>query len=85
HHAELAEHINSANGAATSAIAQLGAAGYDSAQAMATINRMIDQQAYTLAVDDLFFVSAIVFVLLLVFVWAAKPAKNAAVAAAGAH
>jgi len=46
---------------------------------------MIDQQAFTLAVDDLFFLSGMLFLLLLVFVWATKPAKNAAVDAAGAH
>ncbi|HEY2560018.1 MAG TPA: DHA2 family efflux MFS transporter permease subunit [Caldimonas sp.] len=85
HHAELAEHINGASSAVTSAMGQLGAAGYDSAQALATINRMIDQQAYTLAADDLFFISAMVFVLLLVLVWATKPAKNVAVDAGGAH
>ena len=54
-------------------------------QALATINRMIDQQAYTLAVNDLFFLSGVLFVVLLVLVWATKPAKNVAVDAAGAH
>ena len=52
---------------------------------MATINRMIDQQAYTLAVNDLFFLSGVLFVVLLVFIWAAEPVKNVAVDAAGAH
>ena len=46
---------------------------------------MIDQQAYTLAVDDLFFLSGILFVALLVLVWLTTPAKNVAVDAAGAH
>jgi DHA2 family multidrug resistance protein len=85
HHAELAEGINSTNGAATAAMSQLGASGYDPAQSMATINRMIDQQAYTLAVNDLFFLSGVLFVVLLVFVWAAQPAKNVAIDVAGAH
>ena len=51
HHAQLAEAINSGNSAATAALSQLGAAGYDAEQALATINRMVDQQAYTLAVE----------------------------------
>jgi len=85
HHSELAEGINSANSAATTALNQLGASGYDSAQSMATINRMIDQQAYTLAVNDLFFLSSVVFVALLALVWAAQRTKNVAVDAAGAH
>src|SRR4051812_18912200 len=56
-HWELAEGINNANPAATTAMGQLAASGYDPSQSMAAINRMIDQQAYTLAVDDLFFLS----------------------------
>ena len=51
--------INSANGAATAALGQLGASGLRPEQALATINRMIDQQAYTLAVNDLFFLSGV--------------------------
>jgi DHA2 family multidrug resistance protein len=66
-------------------LGQLGASGYDPTQALATVNRMIDQQAYTLAVDDLFFLSGILFVALLVLVWLTTPAKNAVVDAAGAH
>jgi DHA2 family multidrug resistance protein len=85
HHAELAENISNASNAATTTIGQLGASGLDASQALATINRMIDQQAYTLAVDDLFFLSGMLFLVLLVLVWATKPAKNVAVDAAGAH
>ena len=85
HHAELAEGINNANSAAAATLRQLGASGYDPSQALATVNRMIDQQAYTLAVDDLFFLSGLLFVVLLVLVWAAKPAKTVAAAGAGAH
>ena len=85
HHAELAERINNSSSAATAALGQLGASGLDHAQALATINRMIDQQAYTLAVNDLFFLSGMLFIGLLVLVWATKPAKNAAAGAGGAH
>jgi DHA2 family multidrug resistance protein len=82
HHAELAENISNASNAATATLGQLGGAGLDPAQAMTTVNRMIDQQAYTLAVDDLFFLSGMLFIVLLVLVWATKPAKNVAVDAA---
>jgi MFS transporter, DHA2 family, multidrug resistance protein len=85
HHAELAERINSASNATTTTMAQLGAAGLDHAQSMALVNRMVDQQAYTLAVDDLFFLSGILFVVLLVLVWATRPAKVVAGAGAAAH
>jgi len=85
HHAELAERITSSSDAATATLGQLGASGLDSAQSLAMVNRLVDQQAFTLAVDDLFFLSGMLFLLLLVFVWATKQAKNAAVDAAGAH
>jgi DHA2 family multidrug resistance protein len=85
HHAELAEGINNGSTAATAALSQLGASGYDPGQAMATVNRMIDQQAFTLAVDDLFFLSGMLFLALIVLIWATRPAKNVAVDAAGAH
>jgi DHA2 family multidrug resistance protein len=85
HHAELAEGISNANNAATATLGQLGASGYDPGQAIATINRMIDQQAYTLAVDDLFFISGLLFIVLLVLVWLTTPAKNVAIDAAAAH
>jgi DHA2 family multidrug resistance protein len=85
HHAELSEGINNASTAATATLSQLGASGYDPGQAMATINRMIDQQAFTLAVDDLFFLSGMLFLALIVLIWLTRPAKNVAVDAAGAH
>ncbi len=52
---------------------------------MATVNRLVDVQAYTLAVDDMFLLSGTLFLVLLVLVWLAKPARNVAVDAAGAH
>jgi MFS transporter, DHA2 family, multidrug resistance protein len=85
HHSELAESVNNANSAATATIGQLGASGYDPAQAMATVNRLIDVQAYTLAVDDLFFISGLMFVALLALVWSAKRPQSVAPDAGGAH
>jgi DHA2 family multidrug resistance protein len=85
HHSELAENITSANSAATATLSQLGAAGYSSNQALATVNRMIDVQAYTLAVDDMFFISGLLFVALIVLLWLTKPAKNVVVDAGAAH
>ena len=61
HHAQLAEHVAETNPAAMQAIAQLRGAGYTREQALALINRMIDQQAHTRAADDIFYVSAVLF------------------------
>jgi len=55
-------------------------------QAYALVNRLIDQQAAMLAANDLFRMSAILFLLLIPVIWLARPARSAApVDAGGAH
>jgi len=87
HHAHLADAINVNNGAASQAVAGMQAQGMSADQAFAQINRMIDQQAAMLSANDIFYASAICFVLLIGIVWLARPQKSAAAAAeaAGAH
>ena len=85
HHAEIAESVNRGSAAATSTFGQLATSGYSDGQALATVNRMVDQQAYTLAVTDIFLISAVLFFLLLAFVWLTKPARAVAVDVGGAH
>ncbi len=85
HHADLAESINNASAATTSTLSQLGAAGYSSQQALGAINRMVDQQAYTLAATDLFLLSSAIFVVLIAMVWMTRPVRGVAVDAGGAH
>lgn len=87
HHAQLAETVNQGNNAATSAMAGLNANGFGTDQVMAQINRIVDQQSYMLATNDIFYASAILFLLLIPLVWLARPQKGGAGgdAAAGAH
>jgi len=85
HHAELAESINSASTTANATLSNLGASGLDGAQALASVNRIVDQQAYTMAVTDIFLISAVMFLFLLGFIWATKSVKNVAIDAGGAH
>ncbi|MBJ2155369.1 DHA2 family efflux MFS transporter permease subunit [Variovorax sp. IB41] len=87
HHSQLAETINQGNNAATSAMAGLSSSGFSTDQVMGQINRLVDQQAYMLATNDIFYASAILFLLLIPLVWLAKPQKGGAGgdAAAGAH
>ncbi|MET0335301.1 MAG: DHA2 family efflux MFS transporter permease subunit [Rhizobacter sp.] len=86
HHAQLSESINRGNSAAMQTIAQLQAGGNTYEQALATVNRMIDQQAYTMAATDLFWLSSIFFVVLIGMVWLTRPEKGGAAAdAGGAH
>jgi len=51
------------------------------------MSRMADQQAFMRSVNDIFYVSAVLFLLLIAVVWLARPPKGAgsAEAAAGAH
>ena len=84
HHAQLTEAINASNATATQTMAQLVAGGLSNEQAVATVTRMIDQQAYTMAVTDLFYLSAALFFALIGIVWLAKP-KSGAAAGGGAH
>lgn len=87
HHAQLSETINQGNNAATSAMSGLASSGFSTEQVLGQINRIVDQQAYMLATNDIFYASAILFLLLIPLVWLAKPQKGGAGgdAAAGAH
>ncbi|MBK7313862.1 DHA2 family efflux MFS transporter permease subunit [Candidatus Aalborgicola defluviihabitans] len=93
HHAHLSELINQGSQTATSAIAGLSAAGLGPEGALAQINRMVDQQAYMLAANDVFYASSLIFLCLIPLVWLARPARSvpgkgpggAANAAAAAH
>ena len=85
HHARLAESISTTNTAATQFTAQLAASGLTSEQITASINRMIDQQAYTMAVTDVFYMSSLMFFALILVVWFAKPTPGAGAGGGGAH
>ncbi len=87
HHAQLAEAVNPASPAANATLSMFGSAGFSPEQALAQINRLADQQSFMLATADLFYASAVLFVLLIPIIWIAKPAKGGAGsdAAAGAH
>jgi DHA2 family multidrug resistance protein len=93
HHAQLSELINQGSQAATGAIAGFNAAGMSTEQALAQINRMVDQQAFMLAANDVFYGSSLIFLALIPMVWLSRPARAtpgkapgaAADAAAGAH
>jgi hypothetical protein len=57
-------------------------------QSYDSLNRILDQQAFMLSANDIFYVSAVVFVLLIAVVWLARPIKSGAAAdaaASGAH
>ena len=88
HHAHLSEAVNIGSSATNSALSGLASVGLTPDQALGSINRLVDQQAYMLAASDVFYVSALIFLLLIPLVFLTRHSKagaGSADAAAGAH
>ncbi len=75
HHAHLTEKVNLADDAMTATMATLRATGLNNDQALAVINRSVDQQAYMLSANDIFYASSIIFIILIGVIWFARPVK----------
>lgn len=86
HHAQLAESLASSP-QTTQWLAQLHAHGFSASQAGALLNRMIDDQAYMLSANDIFWVCGYLFVGMVFLIWFAKPIKGrmSGEVSAGAH
>ncbi len=88
HHAHLAESVNAGSAATQAALAGLASAGLTPEQALAQVNRLVDQQAFMLAANDIFWVSSLMFLALIPLIWVTHPARGgagSAEAAGGAH
>jgi len=85
HHAQLVESVNPGNPAAQATLSGLAAQGLSPDQALAYVNRLVDQQAFMLAANDLFWLSAALFLLLIPLVWLSHPMRGAAAGEAAAH
>ncbi|MBN3816103.1 DHA2 family efflux MFS transporter permease subunit [Paraburkholderia sp. Se-20369] len=89
HHAQLVEQANAYNPTFNQAVSQMGSLGLTQQQAHGLINNMATQQAAQLGVNDLFYISAAIFVLLIALIWITKPERagggDAGAAASAAH
>lgn len=88
HHAQISEYVNPGSAATSSALSGLAGAGLTHEQALGIIDRMANQQAYMLAANDVFYVSALIFLALIPLVYLTqhdKAGASSADAAAGAH
>ena len=88
HHAQLTERFTAADPTSSQALAAMQASGFTPEQSYGMVNRLVDQQAFMLSANDVFFVSALLFLALIAVVWLARPVKAAPAAsdaAAGAH
>jgi len=87
HHANLAEHVGPGSHAVQAALSGLASAGLTPEQALAQVNRLVDQQAFMMAANDIFWGSAVLFLVMIPLVWLTHPqrAGGGGDAAAGAH
>jgi DHA2 family multidrug resistance protein len=88
HHAQLSEYVNLGSNATNGALSGLVASGLTQTQALASVDRLVNQQAYMLAANDIFYASALIFLALIPLVYLTRYNKTPAAgadAAAGAH
>src|SRR5690349_9431760 len=75
HHAQLVEHLTLGNPATSATLDTLGQLGMQGQNAYAYLDRLVNQQAFTLSALDLFYASAILLVLIIPFLWIARPPR----------
>jgi DHA2 family multidrug resistance protein len=88
HHAHLTEALMQGQGVFAQTLQNLQSNGMTQDQSWALVNRLIDQQAYTMAADDIFIASSALFVLLIGLIWLTnRPVQHASAPsdAGGAH
>jgi DHA2 family multidrug resistance protein len=86
HHAQLAEQSSVNNPDYTSAIANLHATlGGSMDQAAVFFERSLNAQAAMLGLNDIFWLSSLIFIVIIPLIWLTKPGKGGGGAAAGAH
>jgi DHA2 family multidrug resistance protein len=73
HHATLSENVTSASQPATQVLSQLTHAGNSQTQALGIVDQLVNREALTLAVNDIFLLCAVLFLVLIPVIWLAKP------------
>jgi len=81
HHARLIEHLTAADSLTAQSLANLQAGGLGSAQGAPLLNQLVDNQAFMLSANDIFYASAVLFLLLVGVIWLARPTTHASGAA----
>jgi DHA2 family multidrug resistance protein len=73
HHAMLAEHVNGANAATQQFIGGISSAGASGNAPWMVVDNIVTREALTLAVNDVFLLFAVLFIVMIPIVWLAKP------------
>ncbi|MCL6262530.1 DHA2 family efflux MFS transporter permease subunit [Craterilacuibacter sp. RT1T] len=72
HHVNLVQQINPYHPVAQNSLAALQAQGFSTAQALGLINQQITQRSYFMSATDIFYLFAVLFLLLIGLVWLAR-------------
>jgi DHA2 family multidrug resistance protein len=83
HHATLTEYVSPGQPAANQFVQQLSHMSLTSAQRLGFIDQIVTREGLTLAVNDIFFLCAILFVMLMPFIWFSRPPFGSAGGAMG--
>ncbi|SMC27522.1 MFS transporter, DHA2 family, multidrug resistance protein [Andreprevotia lacus DSM 23236] len=85
HHARLAERITGSSAASADYVSKLQSLGLSESASYGRIEAVINQQAFQIATSEMFWLTGIIFFLLIFFVWRTKPPFGAAAGAGGGH
>ncbi|WP_277188797.1 DHA2 family efflux MFS transporter permease subunit [Caballeronia sp. BR00000012568055] len=88
HHTQLVEQANAFNPTFNNSMQQMGALGFSQDQTVGLFNSMATQQAAQLGVNDMFYISAGIFIALIALIWITKPERSGggdSAAASAAH
>ncbi|HEY4210330.1 MAG TPA: DHA2 family efflux MFS transporter permease subunit [Steroidobacteraceae bacterium] len=88
HHEQLVEHLTGSDPISSQALANLQTNGFATQQSYGLLNRLVDNQAFMLSANDIFWASGVLFVVLIALIWLAKPTHGGGAggaAASGAH
>jgi DHA2 family multidrug resistance protein len=83
HHATLTQEVNPARPGAMEFVNQLSHSNLSHAQGLGLIDQLVNREALTLAVNDVFFLCAILFVALIPVLWFSRPPFGSAGGAVG--
>jgi DHA2 family multidrug resistance protein len=89
HHAQLTERASAFDPTFGQSMTQLGSMGLDTSQGYSLFDRLVTQQAAQLGVNDLFYISSVIFIVLIGLIWITKPERSgggdSSAAASAAH
>jgi len=89
HHAQLTERASAFDPTFGQSMTQLGSLGLNTSQRYGMFDRLVTQQAAQLGVNDLFYISAVIFIVLIALIWITRPERagggDSSAAASAAH